>query len=510
MAALFIIFNCILLLLSSSFVHAHSQARSRDRYAKSRMSHPSSMQQISSEDSVGPEFDDDPLIALPSRPSTTSLAMSKNEANAQQIEHFTRLIIERLNIKETPNVSIQINHGNGIPSLLVKQLEQKLREQEYLNKEKQEQNRDESVVITDRAIVPSEKISKYSCQRQISNRFSLNSNSLKHIECFYFSKASIDSTTLPTNQVVKQLRIYINKDFFNLNNQQHNALIKPDMIQIYQVFRPTSDDNYQKLFSNLTDTIRISINQIRELKDNWLELTIDPQQDEITIQQMYQQFILPWYGIAINRQLDSSSSSHYRSYTARKRLENSERSTYKENENKGSDNFLPYMLVEYGNKISSSSGHRTKRSLVRSRPAKACDPTSPCCRHELKIDLNKAGSALDFVIHPRVIDIGECIGVCNNNRMSPSEFVKIKQDQEQNKPNSGHSFVKIHIPHLFNKSLTTSRGNKGDEPSSYCCSYSRTGGLEITYTTTYGGPVIRKYIPNMIVESCKCALPATI
>ncbi|CAM4852062.1 unnamed protein product, partial [Rotaria magnacalcarata] len=40
--------------------------------------------------------------------------------------------------------------------------------------------------------------------------------------------------------------------------------------------------------------------------------------------------------------------------------------------------------------------------------------------------------------------------------------------------------------------------------------YSRTGGLELLYTTTNGGPIIRKFIPNMVVEECKCGLPATI
>ncbi|CAF4611962.1 unnamed protein product, partial [Rotaria magnacalcarata] len=61
------------------------------------------------------------------------------------------------------------------------------------------------------------------------------------------------------------------------------------MFQIYQVFRPTSNDTSKKSLSGLKDTMRLPISQIKELNDHWLELTIDPNNEKITIQQIYQQ-----------------------------------------------------------------------------------------------------------------------------------------------------------------------------------------------------------------------------
>ena len=60
------------------------------------------------------------------------------------------------------------------------------------------------------------------------------------------------------------------------------------------------------------------------------------------------------------------------------------------------------------------------------------------------------------------------------------------------------------------RNTTGTHPNKPDQQSGHCCSYTRTGGLEVIYIVHNGGPIIRKYLPNMVVEECRCGSPATI
>ena len=167
------------------------------------------------------------------------------------------------------------------------------------------------------------------------------------------------------------------------------------------------------------------------------------------------------------------------------------------------------LLIEYGEKIfPSSSGRRGTRNAV-PRLARGCHPTSPCCRRPLTIDLDQGNNALNFVIYPRQLDIGECVGLCGISGSS-LRFADVKNAQQRNAPNSAYNLLLLQNSLHANRSTTTTQINRIDQHSPQCCSYSRTGGLELMYTTTNGGPIIRKYIPNMVVEECKCGLPATI
>ncbi|CAF3610355.1 unnamed protein product [Rotaria socialis] len=487
MTSWFVILN-LTLLLSSSFLQARFRTYSKRRYVPSNKPF---YQPISSDDNSDPMVNDDSLIESATGKVTKNL---KNQASEQQIEQFARLLFDRLNLKEPPNVTVEINLEADSPPPFVKQLEQ-----EYLKtKEQQDQSRDESQAVTERAVLPGARISSYTCQRQISAQLNIKHDNLKNIDCFKFSKSPLESASLPTNQIAQQLRVYIKKNFFVLNEQQED-LLAPDMFQIYQVFRPTSNDTSIKPSPSLKDTMRLPISQIKELNDNWLELTIDPNNEKLTIEQIYQQFITPWYGLAINHQLKASWPPSYRSYPSENRFERS--NDDEDNSEESKEQQLLYMLVEYSSKLrSSSTGHRSIRSNSKPRPAKPCDPKSPCCRRSLIIDLDQGNNVLDFVIHPRQFDIGECVGSCDTSGSS-LQYTQAKNDQQKNKPHAAYSLVFLHRHGRNNNSLTATRNHRADRESSRCCSFSRTGGLELTYTTTNDGPIIKKYIPNMIVES---------
>jgi hypothetical protein len=495
----------LILLISPSFLKARSRADSKRRYS------------VPTVPFVPPPpfpFDDDivygsnvdPWSELATTTTTIKpLKLSKYRANEQQIEQFTRLLFDRLNLKEPPNVT----DGTDFPSSIVKQLEQQTKEQQHihhneeLNSYQQQKNRDEIQATTERAILPGDYIPHHTCQRQVAaiqmNRKNENFN---HIDCFRFTKSSTDSSKgLPTNQMIKQLRIYVKKNYFYFNDDQHDVFTS-NMFQIYQVYRPTSNDTLQYPFNDLTGTIRVTINHFKQLSDNWFELTVDPNNQQISIQKLYQQFITPWYGLAIDRQLQSSWSPYKRHYS-KKHIENFLRpDDDDEDDNNKETQQHPYMLVEYGDKIpSSSSGNRGTRA-VPARPARPCDPKSPCCRRSLTIDLDQGNNALNFVIYPRQLDIGECIGVCGGSGSS------LKHTDAKNEKNAGYNLFLLHANGIH-KNATT-QNNRSDQQSTQCCSYSRTGGLELMYTTTNGGPIIRKFIPNMVVEECRCGLPATI
>jgi hypothetical protein len=199
------------------------------------------------------------------------------------------------------------------------------------------------------------------------------------------------------------------------------------------------------------------------------------------------QFILPWYGLAINRELQPSSwSTFYRRFYSKKHVDGLLRlNDNDEDYSIESQQQLPYMLVEYGEQISSSSSeNRNKRGVIRSRPARGCDPKSPCCRRPLIIDFDQDS-------------------VFNGSSLNPT--------QAKNEPSAGYKIISLYRNDIFsNRNATTAQVNKPEQPSPHCCSFSHTGGIEVLYTTTNGGPIIRKYIPNMIVEQCRCGLPATI
>jgi len=486
MSSCFIILN-IVLVFSLSFVPAHSRAHSKPRYSASTI-----------------PFDDDSLI----EPIPTSTATSKHRANEEQMEQFIRLLYDRLNLKELPNVTFDPNDGTGIPSIV--KLEKEQIQHHKHNHANQQQNREEIQATTERALLPADVIPNYSCQRQIGAKFHLNKDNLHTIDCFRFTK-SMESKSLPTNEIIKHLRIYVKKNYFFFN-QEPEDMFKPNMFQIYQVYRPTSNDTvHNGPVLGYTDTIRLPISEVKQLNHNWFELTIDPNNAPISIQEIYKQFTMPWYGLAINHGLQSSWSNFYRRYYSKKHLASFLRSNDDDYESKESQQQLPYILVEYGEKIPSlSSRNRAARHAARATPARPCDPKSPCCRRSLVIDFDQGGSSiLPFVIHPRQIDIGECVGLCGTGS-SAATYTDAKNAQQKNEYHSGHGIVKLYQHNIHHNRSTTAQVNKPDQQSNHCCSYSHSGGIDVMYTTRTGGPIIRKFLPNMIVEQCRCGLSATI
>ncbi|CAF4587642.1 unnamed protein product [Rotaria sp. Silwood1] len=432
--------------------------------------------------------------------TSTLTSMSQHKANEEQIEQFARLLVERLNLKETPNVTMNVNDDIGFPSSIFKQLEQQAKQQQRLHDYEEnsfyrkQKVHDELMPTAERAILPGDYIPNHTCQRQLSVKLNLANSDVQNIDCFRFTK---ESKSLPTNQVINDLRLYIRRNYFHLNEQQGE--ITPDMFQIYQIFRPTSNDTTLTPPAGLTETIRLSVSRVGELNGNWFELTIKPNDEHVTIQKVYNQLIMPLYALAIDRDLQPSSNRHYyRQYHSKKHISYSMRSDNDDENGKQSQQQLPYMLVEYGDKIyPSSSGRRGTRDTI-ARPARGCHSTSSCCRRSLTIDLDQGSSALNFVIYPRQLDIGECVGVCGTSGSS-LKHADVKNAQHRNEHNSAYNLLLLQNSLHFNRS-GSNIGHPSDQHSTQCCSYSRTGGLELMYTTTNGGPIIRKFIPNMVVE----------
>ena len=431
------------------------------------------------------------------------------QASDEQIEQFTRLIFTRLNIKQPPNVTMNNHDGSGIPSI-IKQLEKEhLRQTEQISSYQQQQQREEIQSTTERVILPGDVISAYTCQRQLAAKFHFHQNHLQNIDCFRFTKSFTDSKSLPTNQIIKQIKIYVKKNYF-LVHAEHADLFKADSFQLYQVFRPASNDTSTSSVSPFAESLRLPLSQVKQMNDKWLELTIDANHTPIPIEQIYQQFISPWYGLAINHLLQSPWSKFHRRYYAKKHLDKflQSKDESDDEESEESQQRLPYMLVEYGEKIPSTSTRNrpARHNTPRATPARPCDPKSPCCRRSLTIDLDQSSNSLDFVIYPRQLDIGECVGLCGPSGSSLSH-TEVKNAQYQNQPHAGYNLFRLHQnEHHRNRSVN----NELEQHANHCCSYVRTGGLEIQYTTRNGGPIIRKFLPNMVVEECRCGLPATI
>lgn len=434
-------------------------------------------------------------------PDDRSRLESKHQANEQQIEQFTRLLYDRLNLKEPPNVTTSVNDGTGFPSSFVKQLEQQAIEQQRLHHDEElnsQKQHDESQATAERAILSGDSIASYPCQRQLASRWNIPEKHLRSMKCFRFTKSPSELRNLP----IKRLRIYVKQNFFYHTDPAF--VFTPDMFQIYQVFRATSNDTSPNLIASLTDTQRLSVSQVKPFNDHWLELTMAPSGSPNGLQQIYEQFTVPWYGLAISRELQTSAMTD--SWPNYQRL-------YHSRWNMDDDKFgqkqdpLPYMLVEYDQR---SSTLRRGTRADHARPARSCDPKSPCCRRSLTIDLDQGQNALNFVIYPRKIDIGECVGMCGASGSS-LKLTDTKNAQYKNENHAGYNFFLLH-QHQFsaNRTQPGSDANRADPSSTHCCSYSYTGGLELLYRTTNDGPIIRKYIPNMVVERCRCGLPATI
>ncbi len=528
MTSWFVMIN-ILLLFSSSFLQARYRAHSKRRYSMSTQSFVPSFpinnnnnnnMYADSDDTHGRHNDESWSELIKTTTSTTTVSPFK--ANEEQIEQFTRLLIERLNLKEAPNVTVNVNDETGFPSSIFKQIEQQTKEQQRMHDIKenhfyrQQKIHDEVMPTAERAILPGDYIPNHTCRQQLSAKLNLADNNLQNIDCFRFTKSTKESKSLPTNQLINELRLYVKRNYFHFNDQEEQ--LTPDMFQIYQVFRPTSNDTTLIPPPALMDTTRLPISQVKELNDNWFELTIDSNNEDLNIQQVYQQLIIPLYALAIDRNFEISPSMtqslpiydrpYHRQYPSKTQISYSLHSDNDDGNNKeSSQQQLPYMLVEYGEKIfPSSSGRRGIRDAT-ARPARGCHPTSSCCRRSLTIDLDQGNNALNFVIYPRQLDIGECVGLCGTSGSS-LRHTDVKNAQYRNEHNSAYNLLLLQNGLHYNRSTTTFM-NRLDH-STQCCSYSRTSALEILYTTTNGGPIIRKLIPNMVVEECKCGLPATI
>ncbi|CAF0971215.1 unnamed protein product [Didymodactylos carnosus] len=108
-----------------------------------------------------------------------------------------------------------------------------------------------------------------------------------------------------------------------------------------------------------------------------------------------------------------------------------------------------------------------------------CLPSSPCCRRPLTLHFNDS-HLLNFILYPRVLDIGECVGLCG--------FSSVNQLKITN--SSQHNLSSIKEQH--------------SGVNDRCCSFSRTGGLELFFATEKKS-VVQLFLPHMIIEACRCS-----
>ena len=422
-----------------------------------------------------------------------------HQADEQQMEQFKRLLMARLDLKDVPNVTLNVSDGAGFPSSIVQQLEKETRNHHLQQEElAATQQREHGQPMAERVILSSESLPPYNCRRQLATKLHLRQHQVRQVDCFRFAKPSFEIKSLPTHQYVKQLRIFVKRNFFDMNNDP-DLEVTPDMFHVYQVYRPTSNDTLRNQRLSLTDTVRLPIVQARAFDERWFELTVGAPH-HISIQQVYSQFVMPWHGLAISRDLMTGTWPSYIRSTPP--IAHLDRSIDDDN-----DQQPPYMLVEYEDKISAEASGRRAARATSARPAGSCDPKSPCCRRSLIIDLDQGDNIFNFIIYPRRFDIGECIGQCGRSGSS-TNHVEVKNAQHRNEKHSSYNLLLLYHTRLqANASRTTTQINR---PTPQCCSYSRTGGIDLTYTTANNGLTIQKFIPNMVVEECRCGLPATI
>ena len=442
-----------------------------------------------------------PFNDSPAAPRTPPrVTPTGHQADEQQMEQFKRLLMARLAWQDVPNVTLNDSHGAGFPSSIVQQLEKETRNHHQQQEDLAAyQQRERNQPLAERAILPGEFLPPNNCRRQLAAKLHLHQHQVRHIDCFRFSKPSFEIKSLPTHQYVKQLRIFVKRHFFDITNDP-DLEFTPDMFHVYQVYRPTSNDTLRNQRFSLTDTVRLPIVQARAFDEHWLELTVGAPH-HISIQQIYSQFIMPWHGLAISRGLMTGTWPSFIRFTPS--IPHLDRSV----DDDDSDQQPPYMLVEYEDKLSvEASGRRAARAAP-TRPPGSCDPRSPCCRRSLIIDLDQGDNVFNFIIYPRKFDIGECVGQCGRSGSSVNH-VEVKNAQHRNEKHSSYNLLLLYHNRLLqNGSRTTTQINR---PSPQCCSYSRTGGIDLTYTTANNGLTIKKYIPDMVVEECRCGLPATI
>ena len=135
MTSRFLIIN-ILLLLSSSLLQARFRAHSKRRIPMPSQTFVRSFP--SDDNNIYPDADElhgsnneesSMDTVKETTTTTTSSTVAQYQANEKQIEQFTRLLIERLNLKEAPNVTVNVNDDTGFPSSIFKQLEPHSQEQ---------------------------------------------------------------------------------------------------------------------------------------------------------------------------------------------------------------------------------------------------------------------------------------------------------------------------------------------------------------------------------------------
>ena len=183
MPSSFLIIN-ILLLLSSSFVQARYRAHSKRRYTISTQSFVPSFPLYNNNlyaDSADDQHrtnNEQSWIETMEETTTTTPSTSQYQASEEQIQQFTRLLIDRLNLKEAPNVTVNANDDIGLPSSIFKQLgdqakEQYIHEIEENNFHQQQKIHDEIQATAERAILPGDYILNNTCKQQLSAKLNL-------------------------------------------------------------------------------------------------------------------------------------------------------------------------------------------------------------------------------------------------------------------------------------------------------------------------------------------------
>ncbi|CAF1308946.1 unnamed protein product, partial [Didymodactylos carnosus] len=394
-----------------------------------------------------------------SYPNDTSLHASRNQS-----ESFINVLFRRLRMEKPPNISALPFVGMSEADILIMQL---FSSDRLLQRDGNDDHKHtiESVAIS------GQLLSNHSCEKRLK-KSGYSSNS---IECYRFLDQSyIKKLQLPRRPSIKSISLIMKKEYFNLDNN-NNQTFNPVMFRVYMIYRPLVNNSKKssKLTSKIPSVLKLPVTQVKQILDSY-ELVFDDK--KMHYKTIYDNLMSELYDVAISKNLQDSYARQYSSpfspNSEQRKQDDDGINNNSKQERSTNEEFVPYFDVEYGE--TENNGYRSHDALSRNK----CSSSSPCCRRPLTLHFDDS-HLLNFIVYPRVLDIGECVGLC--------DLSSVNQLQIRNSSQYNSSSIKEHYSSVNGR----------------CCSFSRTSGLELLFREKQS--IRRQFVPQMIIETCRCS-----
>ncbi|CAF1585872.1 unnamed protein product [Didymodactylos carnosus] len=247
------------------------------------------------------------------------------------------------------------------------------------------------------------------------------------------------------------------------------------MFRVYMIYRPLVNNSKKssKLTSKIPSVLKLPVTQVKQILDSY-ELVFDDK--KMHYKTIYDNLMSELYDVAISKNLQDSYARQYSSpfspNSEQRKQDDDGINNNSKQERSTNEEFVPYFDVEYGE--TENNGYRSHDALSRNK----CSSSSPCCRRPLTLHFDDS-HLLNFIVYPRVLDIGECVGLC--------DLSSVNQLQIRNSSQYNSSSIKEHHSSVNGR----------------CCSFSRTSGLELLFREKQS--IRRQFVPQMIIETCRCS-----